>query len=562
MNRPHRLKAFALPLVLITLGFAIAMTVLFLSGISHERRSVNSYSQENETHRLADIAVNLVLSQISAATKEGTAAIPVSWASQPGMIRTYTATGALSKAYKLYSWDHLIELGANGFDPTASSELPSATWDSSPAFFTDLNQPLDGVYPIVDGTAANTTSGGVTVQTSSVPWDFPGAFAIDTSNAAYKAATSNKVPRPVKWLYILQDGSYVAPSGASGATAKIEGASASNPIVGRIAFWTDDETAKVNINTASEGAFWDTPKCATADELQFAGNPPVRGEFNRVSGHPATTSLSAVFPEMRQSSFNRWNSANYVQQMANLLDLTPRISGSSSGKTYGGSQSGIYPIASYSATYPPANSAWIDPSGYSPISLDSDRLYLSADELWFQPLVSGSVRAPNTAFGNAGLTAKDLSQRLFFLTANSRAPETTLFETPRVSLWPITWPYANAPFYTPLNTQFSKRAGGTPTTVPPAGTPLSSLAGSKTFPNLFITPQELLLAYCSSLNANAFSKGSEWRYYFQRQNSSSPTWDWDNILRNQEVCQYIRRLLDQKNPRVRIVAKIEVGQRY
>ncbi len=34
---------------------------------------------------------------------------------------------------------------------------------------------------------------------------------------------------------------------------------ADNPIVGRTAFWTDDESCKINVNTAADGAFWDTP---------------------------------------------------------------------------------------------------------------------------------------------------------------------------------------------------------------------------------------------------------------------------------------------------------------
>ena len=302
-------RAFALVLVMITLALTTVMAVLFFSNVSRERRGVDLYSRGSQVHQLADASVSLVMGQINAATKEGTAANPVSWACQPGMVRTYKPDGTLSNAYKLYSWDSLVEAGA-AFNPNASTELPPSGWDSLPAQYTDLNQSVNGVYPIVDASVANYSTGGVATQSasSSVIWDFPGEFSIAKDNAAYHPSAVNNLPMPVKWLYFLQDGTWVAPITPSGSTVTVPGASGTNPIVGRVAFWTDDETSKVNVNTASEGAFWDTPKAGTMDEMQFAGNPPAKNEFQRISGHPATTSLSAVFPEMRQGGFSRWAS--------------------------------------------------------------------------------------------------------------------------------------------------------------------------------------------------------------------------------------------------------------
>jgi uncharacterized protein (TIGR02600 family) len=62
---------------------------------------------------------------------------------------------------------------------------------------------------------------------------------------------------------------------------------------------------------------------------------------------------------------------------------------------------------------------------------DTDRLYTNPDELLFKP-----DRSPNAAT----ITADELSYRQFFLTSSSRAPETTVFGTPRVSLWPLNSP--------------------------------------------------------------------------------------------------------------------------
>jgi len=513
-------RGFAVVLVLIAIGLAGAMAVLFLSSVASERRGVSLYSRQGQARHLADTAVNLVLAQINHATKEGIGSGQwVSWASQPGMIRTYNASGALSNAYKLYSWDNLVESGG-AFNPLSAAEVPSGDWASRPAVYTDLNQPINNVYPIVDPAAMGKVEG----------------FRIDTSNPVATAATTGSAPMPVQWLYILQDGSYVTPSGGSGVQATIPGASSANPIVGRIAFWTDDETAKVNINTASEGTYWDWPKSASADEMQFAANPPVKGEFQRISGHPATTCISPVLPELRKGGASRWNgnnpNDNYLTELQSLYGMSPRIEWGGNGN---GSQGGTQPVTSYSQSYTfAASGAYDTPDS---ITLDADRLYATADDFWFQP-----GRAANTALSNAGLSASDFSKRLFFLTANSRAPETTLFETPRVSLWPVTWPYPSS-FWSKL-TYLSTGAnafGGRRGTVPGAVDPASPLTSNK-----WLTSQESLLAFCSTLNASG-AAGTGPRYYFQRQQPDSPTADW-TIQRNKQLVAYLRSALNQNVP--------------
>jgi hypothetical protein len=56
-------------------------------------------------------------------------------------------------------------------------------------------------------------------------------------------------PNEPRSLYVLRDGSMSSRDGD---------ATSENPIVGRTAFWSDDETKKLNLNTASEGTYWDT----------------------------------------------------------------------------------------------------------------------------------------------------------------------------------------------------------------------------------------------------------------------------------------------------------------
>jgi len=658
-------RGFALLLVLIMVSFAAAIAVLFLTNARQERVGTDSYAQGSRDRELSDTAVNIIIGQINTATREGTAAGPVSWASQPGMIRTYSQTGALSKAYKLYSWNDLgaapmIEQGA-AFNPTAAAELPPNNWSTFPTQYTDLNAPVTtsnpsnpgvnvSVYPIMDPTIANfMTASGTVTTAAAVTWDFPGEVAINTGASGYvpTGATTytpaNTLPMPVEWLYVLQDGTWVYPTSASAgppATATFDPSivTASNPIVGRIAFWTDDETNKVNLNTAGEGAYWDWPKAASQDELQFAGNPPAKNEFYRFSGHPANTSLSAIFPEMTaggtgvpQAGFPRWTysgvgAANpaYINTLKSILggDSTlspPYLPGLAPRYSYGtglltGSRGGTFP-APYYQLYDPSNpvgsgvfsdgSSYVGVSTYSPVSVlfngyanaVSPRLLPTPDELFYSPQANAANNGRGTAtplpaptgagsgYQNAsllnpgvfsggtspGLTPLQLYQRGFLLTTTSKAPETTLFNTPRVSLWPITWPYPAAYYITPKSGANGVR--GTPPTLAQLTTGNVSSPNTNTLKQLAafifpgtnaallasgvgaghaITPQEDLIAFCSSLNNQATgtpaSPPAPLPYYFQRQNPDSATSDWVNITRNQNLANYIRGMVHQKEP--------------
>jgi hypothetical protein len=135
-----------------------------------------------------------------------------------------------------------------------------------------------------------------------------------------------------------------------------------------------------------------------------------------------------------------------------------------------------------------------------------------------------------TAF--ATLTPSMVSERIFFLTASSKAPETTLFDTPRVSLWPVTWPYPTA------HAQLANRQTAPVSSPAPDSTNLSA--------NLWMRAEEKLLAFTSTLN-RANANGGE-RYYFQRQNSESPSYDYSQITRNQKLISYLQRLTDKAIP--------------
>lgn len=436
MRKPQRsgIRGVALIIVLGLLVIILGLAVTFLNRTTIERGASASYAANAATRQYADTAVNLVQGQIHRASTLGA---NVAWASQPGMIRTfgagagpYTASTNALLNFKLYSAPDMVTAAT-----TFAADVPPSTWADEKALWTDLNAPVRGIYPIL---APQPVSGG--------------AEEFSITNAP-GATTAQPAPMPVRWLYLLQGGELVAPGG-SGNALTLAGAGTGNPIVGRIAFWTDDETCKVNINTASDGTFWDVPRASSDEEKAFAKFQPAQKEFQRYPGHPAMTSLKAVFPTLTSNE---------------IYNLIPRVVG-------GGSDGGTIQVSTSSG----------------PLTPDSDRLYASVDELIFK--AGGSPR-----LANAGLTKPQLDEARFFLTANSRAPEVTLFNTPRVTIWPID--------ATPANR----------------------------------TPFDRLIAFCSTINGQP--------YYFQRQDPKSLTVD-ASIPRNVSLYGYLQKLTNVPFPGV------------
>jgi uncharacterized protein (TIGR02600 family) len=101
------------------------------------------------------------------------------------------------------------------------------------------------------------------------------------------------------------------------------------------------------------------------------------------------------------------------------------------------------------------------------------------------------------------LTREKLEAARFFLTASSRAPEVTLFNTPRVAVWPI------------INDHLGTNADRA-------------------------TAYDRLIAFCATINNQP--------YYFQREDSRSPTSDWTSIPRNRKLLRYLRALSDLDVP--------------
>ena len=300
-----RTKGEALIIVLLFLVLISGLMLAYYSGLTSEGTSTAAWKNAVTTRELADSAIYLDIAQIRDATAgfmhnaDGSLDLnaPAGWASQPGAIRVFSTNfpGSGTILYKLYSAPSLIDASGNG---NPSNDLPPAGWANRTALYVDLNSPVwsasagTNVYPIMDPSLAMTNPASGLANSSYVD-----GFAIN-SKAATLIGASNPAAMPVSWLYVLRDGTLIAPDAGGGTTATFSSASAqpasNNPIVGRIAFWTDDETCKLNINTASEGVPWNTPAFQSLEDLHAQNSPPAGNEFNRFLGHPASVSLSPV----------------------------------------------------------------------------------------------------------------------------------------------------------------------------------------------------------------------------------------------------------------------------
>ena len=528
----------ALVIVLAFLALLTVLIVAFLSGVTSDYSASQSYAKGATARSLGEQAVQLAMGQI----KKATTGTEIAWASQPGMIRTWDRTGAKAAFYKLYSSDSMeLTSGLDSYQPE-SDVAPD--WQSRPALFSDLNAPVatgaGNHYPILDGNDLQPlTFEGASIQTYTTPQS--GAFpAVEGLSVALDAPVAkatgndlaNPVPMPVKWIYILQDGSLAVPDATSLETATFDTAankpSLTNPITGRIAFWTDDETCKLNLNTAVGGNFWDVPSFGSGQDLHFSRYQPARNEFNRYPGHPATTSLVPVFWSLGDSPLSspyqnifptitpRNSGGIYPVDVAsnqhvlinptlpvatqkfldNLFELSPRNSWKNAAGRLAGSAMGLQPTVK-----DPAAGTNLNPLA----AVDSDRLYASVDEALFAQPQSATPTRPFNAFQ---ASTKDIDKLRFFLTTSSRSPETNPFNQPKVTMWPIDDPTrAN-----PSNQFFSGTDGQ--------------------------SPLDKLIAFCSTLNGKP--------YYFTRNDPTSPTADF--TPRNAEVYDYLLGLMSRPVP--------------
>ncbi|NNE92213.1 MAG: Verru_Chthon cassette protein A [Verrucomicrobiales bacterium] len=502
---PFRHRAAALVSTLMILSLATILMLAYMASSISELRSSAYYNDSTEVQILSERAVNLVLAQIRDATDDP----DYLWVSQPGGIRQFDQSGNFVTGFKLYSDDWMVESESEAkFALEDAEELRS--WANHPDQWVDLNEPVIrgdlAHFPIATPDAKlKRRVDGFDFTTSDVQ---PGPMG-----EAMGKLKSHTLPMPVRWLYVLESGA-LGTLDRSGKFVPVDGRPLSNsahgpkdPIIGRIAFWADDESSKININTASEPTYWDTPRAGGPapitrgrfrtnrdeefDDRAYGWSQPTAEEYQRFPGHPSTTAVSPVlFPGLPEVL------PDYKEL---IYELAPRIS-------WGGSEGGTLAMRQIQE-----------------LTLDRNYLYPTVDDYLLmasRELNSFEVEdrprfrwpAQYDAFAQLPNTKVDpwimLEQSRFFLTANSRAPEVNLFNKPRVSIWPT---HVDA-----------KSSDGTHRTV-----------------------YDELIRFC----ARTGTKGvNEAEYFFQRRDADSPVADFETIPRNRDLFKYLQEMTSQRIP--------------
>ncbi len=488
---PHSFKTsrqgMALVMVISALALMAILMVAIFTTTQTEYKSTQSYLNARSAKDLADTATSIVEAQIQNGQYTDQTQPRTFHATQPGMVRVYNADGSFNAAYKLYSSTQMKVTGQSESAALAAEVVPT-DWSSNPnnkARYVDLNEPVvrpslpnspsasstgtDVFFPIIDPRAAwnylgsqSPSTGTATTQVEGFTYSATTPAGSSGSTVTYtevrppstvSAPNDLRLPMPVEWIYVLQDGTTGTLDSSLNWISNYAGVqpSADNPIVGRVAFWTDDECCKVNINTASEPTFFNSPFYYHKRDYFWANCPPLIGEYQRYPGHPATVALSSVLaPGMRLDPLNPsldsgLSSVSDVLAYKNYIyNIAPKI-------TSGGSQSGTLTFGTddYSNPYSEMGSQL---SQYINIStVKSERLFASVDEMLFQDAAfTGSATGaaqtgvgrqptynPNLNGGRKLYSHDSLEHARFFLTAQSRAPEFTMYGLPRVAVWPL-----------------------------------------------------------------------------------------------------------------------------
>ena len=521
VGKRDKKRGIALVTVLAVLTLAAVMILAFFSVSRTELQSATTYSHGLEAQQLSKTAIDLVMHQIRTATSDPR----VTWANQPGMIRTWDEDG-FDMGFKLYSDDEMVISDEGKLDED-STEL--ANWQSLEAQYVDLNEPVirdeELFYPIVDPRAYSQSNHEQSVE----------GFSYDTDSTG-RGPSGQALPMPVKWVYQLEDGTL----GTLDSSKKFEPLAGDqtqgipardNPIVARLAFWADDECAKINVNTAAGGRAWDVPRAGGEIDRNYGLKQPLQREYQRYPAHPAQTQLSPVlFPNRLE-----WGQSGYdVVAQETIYQLIPRITG-------GGSRGGDRDFKEEET--PP------------PLVTDKDRLYATIDEfifkapeLEFDPdtgaIVSSAarLRLPRKTHGEIGswgeIDAEFLDKVKFFLTVNSRAPETTVFNTPRISVWPS--------FF------------GNPSSGSSVGGMYSGLKYNQMF-----SAFDKRIRFCAEVGEGpsySTNDGRKAQYHFQRFDSESRTHDYDGIERNKDLYGYLQWLTSQPIPGVGVSMREKYDQ--
>jgi hypothetical protein len=438
----RRRRGIALVVLTAMIALMLALLLALLSMGTTESQMAKTEAAALHAQLTAESAIAVALGQLGAGTGEvfddGT---PKPWTSQPGAIRVHGMDGELQRLYKLYTAADMITESTGDL----VNDLPE-DWSTRAAEFVDMNAPKrDGAtgalqFPVIDPRLMtadkNSSVEGFQYFSHPAPRGVVGPLAGDDSQ---------RLPMPVRWVYMLQDGT-LGTVDASGRFQSAMGSrpSRENPITSRFAFWVDDESCKINLNTAGEGAFWDTPYADTKQERALARQQPTRLEYHRQPGHPAGVCLSSVlFPNRRYHPaefISRKTAGGLLMEPMSYEDARDLwrvgrlVAAEFEESTSAGGTKTPEPFARNAA---PERLIPSDRQGR--YMLASELLFDNSDPAGFPDTwgyrAAAGTRTAHSFFQRHPQARVNLARASGLLTTSSAAPEETLFGTPRIAMW-------------------------------------------------------------------------------------------------------------------------------
>ncbi|MBK8095113.1 MAG: Verru_Chthon cassette protein A [Verrucomicrobiaceae bacterium] len=362
----RRDRGMALVIVISALALISILIIAIFSVTRREYKATQSFVNARSAKQLGDMATAIVTAQIQNGHNTVTGATGRTiHATQPGMVRKYNSDGSFNSAYKLYSSTQMKVIGGDEAVLLSPPHVTPSAWNTQPARYVDLNEPVirpgsaaaDGdsagyavYFPIIDPRAFyNSGSGGQNAASNGAPgttqiegfsYDKKTAESGSGASQDYSARTTTpdaaanagdvRLPMPVEWMYVLQDGTMGSLDDNNTFISAGAAPTPQNPIVGRIAFWTDDESCKININTASEPTFAASPFYYHERDMRWAHYPGATGEYQRYPGHPATVALSAVLApyytlDPMSPAVDGLTQSQVVEIKENIYELLPKV---------------------------------------------------------------------------------------------------------------------------------------------------------------------------------------------------------------------------------------------
>ena len=259
-NREKHSRSSALILALIFISLISVLTLGFLASIQTETFSAHSHLTGVQADVYADAGIDVAMSRLYSALSNPTNL----WISEPGRIYTLVAGKALTPA------------NATMYDLSSGAESLPDPYLATNAV--DLNpQTLEGANFLL------TDPDGL---------------------ATIKASQMSGSSLYVRWIYQEQDGTLLPAFPATFNPA--------NPIVGRFAFWVDDESTKINVNTA-----W------ARTNLTASGNPPSEGDPSRIGLDGLDVSAAAAIHSY--ATTNHFNSIREVGRAVSGLSAASTL---------------------------------------------------------------------------------------------------------------------------------------------------------------------------------------------------------------------------------------------